>query len=118
MRVRYKELDGMLPAVIEVAQKLLDKYPDAKVVRGYDCRAGADSLFAWGAACQISIPDKTALQVDASKDGADVDKKGILTYVAGRTIEDFKTFRVNGRLEMRDPEDLEVSVSQVEKEVN
>ena len=110
MRVRYRELEGMLPAVIEQVQALLDKHPDAKIVRGYDSRAGSDSLFSWGAACQIELLDKVALTADAAKASVDVDDKGVITYTGGRTIKEFKSFRVGGDLKMQAVADIEMEV--------
>ena len=95
-----KELNGMLPAAIEKFEKLLENIPDARVVRGYNVDEGKDSFFSWGCACQMLAPDMKKLKAGAEKLGITWIGKGQIVYKKERTIADFKTFRVNGSLEL------------------
>lgn len=98
-----KEFTGMLPAAIGKFQKLLATASNLSPVveKGYDSDAGQDSFFAWGCACRIAANDMVALETKAEAIGiAWLSDDGDMAYTNGLTINDFKTFRVNGNLEL------------------
>jgi hypothetical protein len=104
-----KELTGMLPAAIEKFEELLTVAEELSphVTKGYDSSMEQDSFFAWGCACQIAASDMTALQAFAKALGITwLDDDGSMAYTGGQTINDFKTFRVNGNLELMPPEEV------------
>jgi len=97
------ELTGMLPGTIVRIEELLEKTADLnpKVVRGYDSLAGKDSYFYWGVACRIQCADMAALKTNAEDMGfLWLSNDGDLAYIKGLTIDEFKTYRVNGDLEL------------------
>ena len=99
------EFTGMLPGAIAKFEELLTKVAalNPVVVKGYDSTAGKDSFFAWGAACQITVApdDMDELQLEAEGLGITwLSDNGDMAYTNGLTIEDFKTYRVNGDLEL------------------
>ena len=105
-----KEFTGMLPAAILkfeellVAAELEELSPI--VEKGYDSTAGQESFFAWGCACRITASDMEALQTAAEDMGITwLADDGSMAYTGGRTIEDFKTYRVNGNLELMPEEE-------------
>jgi len=109
-RVVRTELTGVLPGAIAKIEELLDKVKDLnpKVLCGYDSTAGKDSLFYWGAACRIQCDDVAKLKAAAKKLGfLWISDDGDVAYTKGQTIDDFKTYRVNGNLELT-PEKKEV----------
>lgn len=98
-----KELTGMLPGAIEIFETLLDASQDLDCVvrKGYDCEAGQGSLFYWGCAVQVTCPDMMSLRSRAESLGITwLDDDGSMAYTKGLAIKDFKTFRVNGNLEV------------------
>ena len=107
-----KELNGMLPAVIEKFEKLLENIPDARVVRGYNVDEGKDSFFSWGCACQMLASDMKKLQTEAEKLGITWLGKGNMVYKKERTIADFKTFRVDSRLKLRTEKEMDIDLKE------
>lgn len=108
MEIR-KEFIGMLPAAIEKFEELLTSTEDLSpiVEKGYNVDAGQDSFFSWGCACRITAADMTALKTGADILGiAWLSDDGDMAYTNGRTINDFLTFRVNGRLELMPEEEV------------
>lgn len=104
-----KEFTGMLPAAIEKFQKLLATASNLSPVvkKGYDSDAGQDSFFAWGCACRITANNMTALKVKAAALGITwLSDDGSMAYTDGLTIDDFKTFRVNGDLVLMPEEEV------------
>lgn len=112
------EFTGMLPGAIEKYEELL-AIPevaalDPVVVKGYDASAGKNSFFYWGAACRISCSDMAQLKnitslglggtlpapVAKSLGIVWLSDDGDMAYTGGLSIDDFKTFRVNGNLEL------------------
>jgi len=98
------EFNGMLPLAISKFEELLDATKDLnpKIIKGYDCTAGKDSYFYWGCACQITCSDMNALKILA--ESLDIlwadDDSGQMAYTNNLDINDFKTYRVNGQLEL------------------
>lgn len=98
-----KEFTGMLPAAIERFEALLANAAalNPAVAKGYDATAGKDSFFYWGAGCRIQAADMEALQTEAEAlDILWLSDDGDMAYTNGLAIDDFKTFRVNGTLEL------------------
>lgn len=98
-----QEFTGMLPGAIEKFEELLEKTAalEPKIISGYDASKGKDSFAYWGAACRIQCADMAALKVEAESLlilWLSVD--GDMAYTDGRSIDDFKTYRVNGELEL------------------
>ena len=98
-----RELAGMLPAVIEKVEELLASASalNPVVVSGYDATRDEDSLAHWGVACRITSDKPAALKTKATALGfLWLSGNGDVAYTNGLTIDDFKTFRVNGELEL------------------
>jgi len=111
MEIR-KEFTGMLPAAILKFEELIaaaEKEDLSPIVeRGFDSTAGLDSFFAWGCACRITASDMPALKAFAEALKITwLSDDGDIAYTNGRTIKTFKTFRVNGNLELM-PEEEEI----------
>lgn len=107
MRVRT-EFNGMLPAAIDKFESLLTAVPTANVVSGYNSSAGKDSFFYWGCAARITDSNMTTLRSEAENLGITwLSDDGDMAYVNNLSIADFKTYRVNGNLELI-PEEEEV----------
>ena len=69
--------------------------------KGYDVDAGEDSFYAWGAACRITCSDMAVLKNLAEGLGITwLSDEGDMAYTGGLTIDDFKTCRVNGELNL------------------
>lgn len=99
-----KEFTGMLPAAIQKFEELMEiaEELNPQITKGYDSTAGIDSYFYWGCACQITCSDMVELKDLAESIGiiwAD-DNSGQMAYTNGLDINDFKTYRVNGQLEL------------------
>jgi len=102
MEIR-KEFTGMLPAAIEKFEQLIEASAALipRIVRGYDCNVGKDSYFSWGCAATISSNDEQKLRKAAEKLGITwLADDGSMAYTAGLTIDDFKTYRVDGALQL------------------
>ena len=121
-----KEFTGMLPAAIAKFEELLSIVAEfnPQIMRGYDPASSKANFFYWGVACRIECDDIEILQVEAEEIGITPSPKkfrsgmralqtaaeeigitwlsddGDIAYTADRTIADFKTFRVNGDLEL------------------
>lgn len=100
-----QEFTGMLPAAIQKFEELLAAVAELNpvVVKGYDVTQGKDSFFYWGAACRITVApdDMDELQLEAEALGITwLSNNGEMAYINGLTIEDFKTYRVNGEIEL------------------
>ena len=99
-----KEFTGMLPGAIQKFEELLAAVDGLNpvIVKGYDVTQGKDSFFYWGAACQITVApdDMDELQAEAEALGITWLGAGMMAFTNGLTIEDFKTYRVNGDLEL------------------
>jgi len=98
-----KELTGMLPGAIRKFEELLEAISDLNpiVVKGYDATTGKDSFFSWGVACRIQCDNSTSLKTIADNLGFTwLSNDGDLAYTNGLIIDDFKTYRVNGELEL------------------
>ena len=97
------EFTGMLPGAIGKFEKLMSTVSELNpyVKWGYDSAAGKDSFFYWGAACRIQCDKMTTLKTKAKAIGITwLSDDGDMAYTNGLTIDDFKTFRVNGNLEL------------------
>lgn len=103
-----KAFTGMLPAAITKFEELMTEASalNPTVTRGYDVSAGPDSFFGWGCACSIQCDDMEELQTAAEGLGITWLGGGDLAYTNSLTIDDFKTFRVNGALELMSEEVL------------
>ena len=97
------EFTGMLPAAIKKFEELLTSAADLapRVEHGYGVASGQDSLFSWGVACRMQCEDMPALKKKAKTAGITwLSDEGDMAYTNGLTIQNFKTFRVNGDLEL------------------
>jgi len=98
------EFNGMLPAAINKFEELLLLVADLnpQIIKGYDSTAGKDSYFYWGCACQITCSNMSSLKDFA--ESLDIlwadDDSGEMAFTNGLDITDFKTYRVNGNLEL------------------
>ena len=100
-----REFTGMLPGAIQKFEELLAAVAGLNpvVVKGYDVTQGKDSFFYWGAACQITVAPDDMDELKAEAEGLGItwlSDNGDMAYTNGLTIEDFKTYRVNGDLEL------------------
>ena len=99
-----QEFTGMLPAAIDKFEALLTqaiaKGLNPVVAKGYDVTQGKDSYFSWGCACSIQCDDALQLEIDAENLGIECLGNGDFAYTNGLYIDDFKTYRVNGNLEL------------------
>ena len=100
-----KEFTGMLPGAIQKFEELLAAVDGLNpvIVKGYDVTQGKDSFFYWGAACQITVAPDDMDELKAEAEGLGItwlSDNGDMAYTNGLTIEDFKTYRVNGDLEL------------------
>lgn len=100
-----KEFTGMLPGAIQKFEELLAEVAGLSpvIVKGYDVTPGKDSFFYWGVACRITVApdDMDELQAEAEALGITwLSDIGEMAYINGLTIEDFKTYRVNGEIEL------------------
>lgn len=100
------EFTGMLPAAIQKFEELLADPAVAAlnptIVQGYDAVPGPDSFFAWGCACTIACNDAGTLRARAEAlDITWLGDDGSMAYTAGLTIDDFKSFRVDGSLTLQ-----------------
>lgn len=98
-----QEFTGMLPSAIAKFESLLEAAAELSpsVVKGYDSTAGRDSFYYWGAACRITAGDMGDLKLQAEAVGITwLTDAGDMAYTNGLTIDDFKTFRINGNLEL------------------
>lgn len=99
------EFTGMLPAAITKFEELLAAAAALApiVVKGYDVAAGKDSYFYWGAACRITVAPDDMPALKATAEGLGVTwltDDGDMAYTNGLTIDEFKTYQVNGNLEL------------------
>lgn len=105
-----KEFIGMLQAAINKFEELINLLNGLNpvIVKGYDSSQGNDSFFFWGCACQITCDNMQQLKELA--ESLDIlwatDDSGCMAYTNGLTIEDFKTYRVNGDLELLPEQEL------------
>jgi hypothetical protein len=100
-----QEFTGMLPGAIQKFEELLAAVAELNpvVVKGYDVTQGKDSFFYWGAACRITVApaDMAELQAEAEALGITwLSDNGEMACTNGLTIDDFKTYRVNGEIEL------------------
>jgi len=100
-----KEFTGMLPGAIQKFEELLAAVAELNpvVVKGYDVTQGKDSFFYWGVACRITVApdDMDELQSEAEALGLSwLSGNGDMAFTNGLTIDDFKTYRVNGAVEL------------------
>jgi len=100
-----KEFTGMLPGAISKFEELLAEVAalNPVIVKGYDVTQGKDSFYYWGVACQITVApdDMDELQSEAEALGITwLSDNGDMAFTNGLTIEDFKTYRVNGDVEL------------------
>jgi len=100
-----QEFTGMLHGAIQRFEGLLAAVAELNpvVAKGYDVTQGKDSFFYWGAACRITVApdDMDELQSEAEALGITwLSDTGDMAYTNGLTIDDFKTYRVNGDLEL------------------
>ncbi len=103
-----KEFTGMLPVAIGKFEELLTAARDLnpEVHSGYDCESGPDDYAYWGCACRITCTDMAQLRSQAESLGITwLSDTGTMAYTDGRTIDEFKTFRVNGNLELTPEEE-------------
>lgn len=104
-----KEFTGMLPGAIQKFEELLTAVAELNpvVAKGFDYTTGKDSYFYWGVACRITVApdDMDALQTEAEALGITwLSGDGDMAFTNGLTIEDFKTYRVNGAVELTEEE--------------
>ena len=95
----------MLPGAISKFEELLAEVAalNPVIVKGYDVTQGKDSFYYWGVACQITVApdDMDELQSEAEALGITwLSDNGDMAFTNGLTIEDFKTYRVNGDVEL------------------
>ena len=99
-----KEFTGMLPGAIQKFEELLVAVAELNpvIAKGYDCTTGKDSFYYWGVACRITVApdDMDDLEAAAEELGIIWLGDGDMAYTNGLTIEDFKTYRVNGDVEL------------------
>jgi len=95
----------MLPGAIARFEELMDKVPGTVVTRGFSGQGGEGDLRTWGVVCNLSNPDMGALVAEAEKLGIAALEDGSFAYTNGLTIDDFKTYRVNGSLELMPEEE-------------
>ena len=100
-----KEFTGMLPGAISKFEELLAEVAalNPVIVKGYDVTQGKDSFYYWGVACRITVApdDMDELQSEAEALGITwLSDNGDMAFTNGLTIEDFKTYRVNGDVEL------------------
>ena len=100
-----KEFTGMLPGAIQKFEELLTAVAELNpvVAKGYDVTQGKDSFFYWGVACRITVAPDDMDELKAEAEGLGItwlSDNGDMAYTNGLTIEDFKTYRVNGDLEL------------------
>jgi hypothetical protein len=112
MNTIRKEYVGMLPAAIQKFEELLalPGLPAIKpfVAKGYDHAAGQDSYFHWGVACRIAVApdDRAILRAQSEALGITwLSDDGDMAYTNGLDIDDFKTYRVSGSLELTPEEE-------------
>jgi len=105
-----QEFTGMLPAAIDKFESLLTqataKELNPVVTKGYDSTAAKNSYFYWGCACSIQCDDALQLEIDAENLGIKCLGDGDFAYTNGLDIDDFKTYRVNGNLELMPEEEV------------
>ena len=98
-----QEFTGMLPAAIVKFEELLANVAklNPKILKGYDSAAEKDSYAYWGCACIIICDDMDILKEQAAtSDITWLTDDGLMAYTNSLTIDDFKTYRVNGNLEL------------------
>ena len=100
-----KEFTGMLPGAIQKFEELLTAVAELNpvVAKGYDVTQGKNSFFYWGVACRITVAPDDMDELKAEAEGLGItwlSDNGDMAYTNGLTIEDFKTYRVNGDLEL------------------
>ena len=103
------EFSGMLPGAIQKFEELLAAVAGLSpvIIKGYDVTQGKDSFFYWGVASRITVApdDMEDLRDQAEALGITwLSDNGDMAYVNGLTIEDFKTYRVNGAVELTEEE--------------
>ncbi len=104
-----KEFTGMLLGAVNKFEELMAAAGDLspEIHGGYDCNSGPDNYAYWGCACRITCADMANLRSRAEALGITwLTDAGDMAYTGGRTIDDFKTFRVNGELEMSPEEEV------------
>ena len=94
------EFTGMIPAAIVKFEALLDVVPGTRVTKGFSGAGGENDLRTWGVVCDLSNADMETLINEAEKLGIEHLGNGEFAYTGGLTIDDFKTYRVNGDLEL------------------
>jgi hypothetical protein len=101
------EFTGLLPAAINKFEELMTGILglSPEILRGYDISGGRDDLFFWGCACQIRCNDTAALKAAAESIGITWLNEGAMAYTKSLTIDDFKTCRVTGNLELMPEEE-------------
>jgi len=100
-----QEFTGMLHGAIQKFEEMLAAVAELNpvVAKGYDVTQGKDSFYYWGVACRITVApdDMDELQSAAEILGVTwLSSNGDMAYTNGLTIDDFKTYRVNGDLEL------------------
>ena len=100
------EFTGMLPGAIAQFEELMERVPGTIVTRGFSGAGGENDLRTWGVVCNLSNPDMGALTAAAANLGITVLEDGSFAYTNGLTIDDFKTYRVNGSLELMPDEEV------------
>ena len=103
-----QEFTGMLPAAIDKFEQLLEASKnqnlDITVIKGFDGSQGQESYFCWGCAIQVICINLPALKALAESLGIiyqeDTSNSANLAYTNNLDINDFKTYRVNGNLEL------------------
>jgi len=100
-----QEFTGMLPAAIDKFEELLTqaevKELNPVITKGYNSTSDKNSYFYWGAACKIICDDMALLKTEAESLGITwLSDDGGIAYTNGLNIDDFKTYRVNGNLEL------------------
>lgn len=94
------EFTGMLPGAIAKFEELMARLPNPKVQAGYGVHGDENDLRTWGVVCNIRCDDAEVLVQECADLGITIQDDGSLAYTNGLTIEDFKTCRVNGNLEL------------------
>ena len=96
------EFTGMLPGAIVKFEELMERLEglNPKIQAGYGIHGDENDLRSWGVVCNIKCDDAELLAQECADLGITIQEDGSLAYTNGLTIADFKTYRVNGQLEL------------------
>jgi hypothetical protein len=98
------EFTGMLPGAIIKFEELLELVPGTRILKGFSGAGGEDDLRTWGVVCDLKNTDMELLISTAKSLGIIYDGEFSFAYTNNLTLDDFKTYRVNGDLVLMPPE--------------